>query len=172
MAWSVWIRRGQARRLCTVAVAGRAVLLSITPTPAASMPTQIDSVAITQVDALFAREAKQHLAGGITVGVVLRSELVWTKSYGFANAAARTPATRRTVYRIGSITKQLTAIMLLQLVEQGTVQVTDPVVKYYPDLRSVAGIATALPPITLLLLAPTPVELCMHLLEINPRERV
>ena len=153
MVLSVWIRRGQARWLCTVAVAGGGVLLSITPTPAASMPGQIDSVAMSQVDALFAREAKRHLAGGITVGVVLGPELVWTKSYGFANAAARTPATRRTVYRIGSITKQLTAIMLLQLVEQGTVQLTDPVEKYYPDLRSVAGLATAVPPITLLEIA-------------------
>lgn len=47
---------------------------------------------------------------------------------------AKIPATRHTVYRIGSITKQFTAVMLLQLVEQGKVTLADPLERYVPEI--------------------------------------
>jgi len=58
-----------------------------------------------------------------------------------------------TIYRIGSITKQFTAVMLLQSVAQGKVHLSDPVEKFYPEVKEVAGKYTAAPPITLIQLA-------------------
>jgi len=101
------------------------------------------------VDHLFAQEYAAQPLGSLTVGVVSGKDLVWTRSYGFADEKNHTPATRDTVYRIGSITKQFTATMLLQLVERGKVRLSDPVVKYYPDLKKVQGWPPA-QPITLL----------------------
>lgn len=51
------------------------------------------------------------------------------------------------------MTKAFTALMLLQLVENGTLRLTDPVSKYYPEIDSVAGRPAGSPPITLLQLA-------------------
>jgi CubicO group peptidase (beta-lactamase class C family) len=65
----------------------------------------------------------------------------------------KTPATKDTVYRIGSITKQFTALMLLQLVEAGKVRLSDPVEKYFPEVNKVEGRFAGAPPITLVQLA-------------------
>lgn len=114
--------------------------------------TSPDPTQLHAVDRLFAQEYAAHPLGSLTVGVVQGKRLVWTKSYGFADELNRTPATRDTVYRIGSITKQFTAVMLLQLVASGKVRLSDPVVEYYPEIEKLEGWPPARP-ITLLELA-------------------
>ena len=109
--------------------------------------------AITKIDKLFLAEYQKDRAAGLTVGVVSGPQLVWTKSYGLADVERDKPSTADTVYRIGSITKQFTALMLLQLVEQGKVHLSDPVRKYFPEVKRIAGKYAAAPPITLIQLA-------------------
>src|SRR5215470_12466190 len=109
--------------------------------------------AIEQVDALAAAELAKDNRGSVTVGIVSGPELMWTKSYGYADMEKKTPATRETVYRIGSITKQFTALMLLQLVRDGKVHLSDPVEKYFPEINKVKGRYAGAPPITLIQLA-------------------
>src|SRR5262249_44522288 len=87
-----------------------------------------------QLDELCAAAAARDDRAGITVGVVSGTSLMWTRSYGYADMEKKTPATRETVYRIGSITKQFTALMLLQLVQDGKVHLSDPVEKYFPEV--------------------------------------
>ncbi len=62
-------------------------------------------------------------------------------------------ADRDTVYRIGSVTKMFTAVMLDQLVEAGKVRLSDPVRKFLPEIGLVQGSYPEAPPITLLQLA-------------------
>src|SRR5215510_6383485 len=109
--------------------------------------------AIEKVDALAAAEFAKDNRGGGAIGIVSGPELVWTKSYGYADMENKTPATKDTVYRIGSITKQFTALMLLQLVEAGKVRLSDPVEKYFPEVNKVEGRFAGAPPITLVQLA-------------------
>ena len=110
--------------------------------PAPSAPT-IQAEAFRVVDSIaaaeFARDTgsfKDRL-GSFTVGVVSGRELVWAKSYGYMDKARTRPATPAAVYRIASITKQVTTVMLLQLVEQKRVELTDHVDKYFPEIRRV-----------------------------------
>jgi CubicO group peptidase (beta-lactamase class C family) len=70
-----------------------------------------------------------------------------------ADAENKVAATKDSVYRIGSITKQFTGIMLLQLVSQGKVSLSDPVAKYYPEITKVANSWKGAQPITLIELA-------------------
>ena len=63
------------------------------------------------------------------------------------------PADADTVYRIGSITKMFTALMLEQLVEAGKVHLSDPAEKYFPEIKTVQGRFPDAPPITLIQLA-------------------
>jgi CubicO group peptidase (beta-lactamase class C family) len=111
------------------------------------------SKAFEQIDALAAAEWAKDRIGGITVGVVVGPQLLWTKSYGFADAEKKTSADRETVYRIGSITKQFTGLMLLQLVEAGRVHLADPVEKYFPEVNKIGNRYQHAPPITLVQLA-------------------
>jgi len=82
---------------------------------------------IDQLDKTAAELVKDPNAASFTIGLVQKSGLVWTKSYGYADIANKKPANPDSVYRIGSITKQFTALMLLQLVRDGKVHLSDPV---------------------------------------------
>jgi CubicO group peptidase (beta-lactamase class C family) len=106
-----------------------------------------------RLDGMAAAELARDGIGGATVGVLTGGALVWAKGYGLADIEARTPATADTVYRIGSITKPFTALMLLQLVEAGRVHLSDPAEKYLPEINRIAGRAPDAPPVTLVELA-------------------
>jgi CubicO group peptidase (beta-lactamase class C family) len=120
------------------------------PTPAQA---SLSPKAIEQVDALVTGELAADNIGGVTIGIVSKGRLAWTKSYGYADVARTIPLTKDHVFAIGSITKQFTALMLLQLVEQGTVRLSDPVEKYVPEIRTLRNRFANAPPITLIQLA-------------------
>jgi CubicO group peptidase (beta-lactamase class C family) len=69
----------------------------------------------------------RHPAVGLAVGVVRDGRLEFLYRHGLADIASRTPITEDTVFRIASITKTFTAIAVMQLVEQGLVDLDAPV---------------------------------------------
>ena len=58
---------------------------------------------------------------------------VLSKGYGMANFEWNVPNNPQTKFRLGSITKQFTAMLVLQLEQQGKLKVHDPIAKYMPD---------------------------------------
>ncbi|HEX5719819.1 MAG TPA: serine hydrolase domain-containing protein [Thermoanaerobaculia bacterium] len=133
-----------------VVVVGFAVA-GLIPACDASAPPSAEN--LQEIDALAAAEFAQDSVGSLTIGVIAPSRELWTKSYGFADGDKTIPATQDTIYRIGSITKQFTALMLLQLVERGKVHLSDPVAKYFPEVDRIQGRFPSAPPITLIQLA-------------------
>jgi CubicO group peptidase (beta-lactamase class C family) len=115
------------------------------PVPAVTGLPSVDSLAATE----FAKDS----LGSITIGIISGSQLAWTHSYGFADMKSHRLATRSTVYRIGSITKPFTAVMLMQLVEAGKVSLSDPVEKYLPEVKQIGSKPAGAPPFTFLQLA-------------------
>lgn len=97
----------------------------------------------------FAKDAR----GGLTIGIVEQGELVWTHSLGSIDEAAKRPATRDSIFPIASVTKMVTGIMLLQLVERGAVHLADPAEKYVPEMRQMQNAYPWAPPVTLMQLA-------------------
>ena len=70
---------------------------------------------------------------GTAVLVMVDGEPVLRKGYGMADLEKGVKVTPDTIFRIASITKQFTAIAVLQLVQEGKVSLTDPITKYVPD---------------------------------------
>ncbi|MBA3766466.1 MAG: beta-lactamase family protein [Acidobacteria bacterium] len=70
---------------------------------------------------------------GISLIVVLNGQNVKAKGYGIANVELNVPATKYTVYEIGSMTKQFTATAVMMLVEEGKVSLDDKITKYFPE---------------------------------------
>ena len=69
---------------------------------------------------------------GLSIAIVERSETIYVRGFGFRDLSSGLPATPRTLYGIGSVTKSFTAIAILQLVEEGKISLDDPVEKYIP----------------------------------------
>ena len=72
----------------------------------------------------------RHPAVGLAVGVVRNGSLEYFHAHGLANIASHTPITEDTVFRIASITKTITAIAVMQLWEQGLVDLDAPANDY------------------------------------------
>jgi serine beta-lactamase-like protein LACTB, mitochondrial len=70
---------------------------------------------------------------GLAVAVAVDDHLVYAEGFGYADLEERVPAWPTTKFRIGSISKTLTAAALMQLVEQGKVDLDAPVQKYVPS---------------------------------------
>jgi CubicO group peptidase (beta-lactamase class C family) len=84
-------------------------------------------------------------AVGLAVGVVRNGRLEFFYSHGVADVASNTPVTQDTVFRIGSITKTFTAIAVLQLSEQGLVDLDAPANDYLRAYRLTPAKATHRP---------------------------
>src|SRR5688572_2567697 len=67
---------------------------------------------------------------GLSLAVIKRGETVKVAGYGFADAGGKIPATPDTVYKIGSVSKQLIATGIMLLVQEGTLALDDPISKY------------------------------------------
>jgi CubicO group peptidase (beta-lactamase class C family) len=77
----------------------------------------------------------RHPAVGLAVGLIRNRSPAFFYSHGVADIAATTPVTQDTVFRIGSITKTFTAVAVLQLWEQGLVDLDAPANDYLRAYR-------------------------------------
>jgi len=69
---------------------------------------------------------------GLSVAVVENGEFEWADGFGFADLENNSPATEHTLFRLGSISKTLTAVGALELWERGRLELDAPVQKYCP----------------------------------------
>jgi CubicO group peptidase (beta-lactamase class C family) len=78
---------------------------------------------------------KTYRAGepGAAVIVVKDGKTVFRKGYGMANMELGVPIEPDMIFRLGSITKQFTAVAILMLAEQGKLSISDEITKYLPD---------------------------------------
>lgn len=66
----------------------------------------------------------------ISAGVVSDQELIWSRGFGYADIQHQTSATDSTIYSICSISKLFTAIAIMQLRDQGKLNLDDPIEKH------------------------------------------
>ena len=72
---------------------------------------------------------------GLSAAIVKDQELLWAKGFGFADLEKRVPATPKTLYYVASLTKTLATTVLMQLVEQGKLDLDEPMSKYSNEFK-------------------------------------
>ena len=86
-----------------------------------------------QIDALIQSEmAKQHIPG-LSLAIVRQGKVVQAAGYGFANLEWQVPATSDTAYQIASVTKQFTATAIMQLAQEGKLDLQQTIDHYLDD---------------------------------------
>ncbi|MEX2272809.1 MAG: serine hydrolase domain-containing protein [Vicinamibacterales bacterium] len=125
-----------------------ALLVLFVAVPSTQTPS-LDAV-LAQLETQLAADFATDGVGGASIGVIVGPKLVWTKHYGFADMEAKRVPTNETAYRIGSITKQFTALALLRQVEAGTMTLSDPLEKHVPELKALRNRKDGWPAPTLL----------------------
>ncbi len=107
---------------------GAAVLMLLLATIAAAKPT----APAARVDELVPLYLKRHTIPSAAIAVVHKGRIVKASGYGWANLELAVGATERTLYEIGSITKQFTAEGVMMLAEDRRLSLDDPVRNYLP----------------------------------------
>jgi serine beta-lactamase-like protein LACTB len=79
---------------------------------------------------------------GVAVAVAIDGKLVYSEGFGYADLEERIPVWPTTKFRIGSISKPVTAIALMQLVEAGKIDLDTPVQKYVPSFPDKGAVIT------------------------------
>jgi CubicO group peptidase (beta-lactamase class C family) len=109
------------------------VLALALPCRPAAAQGAADAATASRLDSL----ARAYLASaptpGLAVFVLQGDDTLLLRGYGFADLEDSTRATPRTVFRIGSITKQFTAALVMQLVQEGRIALDDTIQKFLPD---------------------------------------
>jgi len=70
---------------------------------------------------------------GASVTVMKHGKIIWSEGLGFSDVENRVPVTPQTKFRVGSVSKPLTAAALALLVEQGKLDLDAPVQRYVPS---------------------------------------
>lgn len=79
---------------------------------------------------------------GAMVIVTRRGRVIYAAARGLADIAGYRPIRADTVFRLGSLTKQFTAAIVLQLVQEGRISLDDPVSRFFPDYPQPGAAAT------------------------------
>ena len=88
---------------------------------------------------ISATVAAQH-AIGVTVGVMRDGQVIFAKGYGLARVADKTPVATETLFAVGSVTKQFTCAVALQLEQEQKLSFDDRIARYEPGLTRAADI--------------------------------
>lgn len=119
--------------LLQVTTAGNFLVLAQTPksTPAATASSSQYKEELKQFDDFVARQMKFDKTPGLTIGFI-EDGFVWTKGYGFADLENKVPAKPESAYRLASVTKSMTAVAIMQLVEKKKIDLDAEVQTYVP----------------------------------------
>jgi D-alanyl-D-alanine carboxypeptidase len=126
---SISITRREALSLAA-SVAGVAGVLTggeVRAVPAGGrMPAELDRFIRAYLPAMN--------APGLTLGLTSAQETLHTAGYGYADLSAKTPVSAAHLFEIGSISKSFVALMVLQLQEEGKIDLHKPILHYLPWL--------------------------------------
>jgi len=70
---------------------------------------------------------------GLAVGIIKDGKVIKTKGYGYANLELNIPVATNTVFKLGSVSKHMIAVAIMQFIQEGKLQLDDPVTKFFAD---------------------------------------
>lgn len=124
---------GPSRRVSWTALAAVLALCALTGTTPATAQSNVE-----RIDALVSRYHELRLFNGAVL-VAEEGRVIFKRGFGNAVMEFDVPVTPDTRFRIGSVTKQFTAAIVLQLVEEGRIDLQAPITRYLPDYPAAQG---------------------------------
>lgn len=123
------------KRLALILFCTVAALLLCAPCTLAGPNPDLSST-IRKTSAFIEQGMQEHDLVGLSIALVDGDSIAWSQGFGYADRENKTPATADTVYMLGSISKTLTAVSVLQLLDQGTIADLDhPLGDYLPGFE-------------------------------------
>jgi CubicO group peptidase (beta-lactamase class C family)/D-alanyl-D-alanine dipeptidase len=99
------------------------------------LPFVVHAQFFQPLEALIKREMQEHSLPAVSITLVDKDRVVWSKGFGFSDPQQKVRATSSTVHRIGSVSKLFTDLAVMKLVEQGKLDLDAPVQTYLPSFQ-------------------------------------
>ena len=131
-----------------VAVALAATVLVARPALAQSVDADAWRAAIDRFEQKIEAQVAADDVGGIGAAVARGSDVVWARGFGWADRERRIPAGVGSIYRVGSISKTVTAVVMMQAVERGYIDLDQPLRRAFPVAGRFPGAMEGAPPPT------------------------
>jgi CubicO group peptidase (beta-lactamase class C family) len=96
----------------------------------------INAQQLDEIDRFISTQVQDQKITGLSIGVIVNGKIVMAKGYGLANVEHKIPASPNTVYKIGSLSKQMVAAGIMTLIQSGKIKLTDTVTNYFKDAPS------------------------------------
>jgi methyl acetate hydrolase len=96
----------------------------------------------TEIDAILQRAVQQGTIPGVVAMVTNKDRVLYEGAFGLMDVGNKKPMTKDAIFRIASMTKPVTSVAVMMLVEQGKLSLDDPVSKYVPSFKDREVIAT------------------------------
>src|SRR5438132_8196127 len=117
-----------------------AVMIAAEPIPLPrALPESVglDPNRLKEATALLNQYVTERKIAGAVASVARRGKVAYLESVGFQNLESRVPMTDRSLFRIYSMTKAMTAVVAMMLGDEGKFDLRDPVSKYLPEFKNV-----------------------------------
>jgi CubicO group peptidase (beta-lactamase class C family) len=122
----------------------RGALLTLAVTPQANAEGTFDIPAgarfnqerLARVGEFFKNEVATGKIAGAIVLIQQHGKPVYHESFGVQDVVSKTPITDKTIFRLSSLTKAITSVVAMQLIEDGKIKLDDPVSKYIPSFAN------------------------------------
>ena len=104
---------------------------------ATAAPEQVGMSAerLGRITTVLKKEIADGKLPGAVVMVARKGRIVYSDAIGFQDKGANTPMTPDAIFRIYSMTKPLASVAAMTLVEDGVIQLTDPIAKFLPAFK-------------------------------------
>jgi CubicO group peptidase (beta-lactamase class C family) len=112
-----------------------AVAVLLAATGAGPSAAVVEERLRTGFEPIAAQAVRDHGLPGLVVGVVADGRLAWSHAWGVREQGRTEPLTTRSLFHMASVTKTFVGTAVMQLVEQGRVDLDAPVVGYLPYFR-------------------------------------
>jgi len=96
------------------------------------------------VDAVVQKSMADNFVPGLSMVIIKEGEIVLAKGYGAANADTSAPNTANTLFGAGSLSKSVTAVAIMQLVEQNLIDLDTPVTHYIPYFKTTSPLTNTI----------------------------
>src|SRR4051795_5817907 len=94
---------------------------------------QFNPERLAKVTEFFKNEVATGKISGADVLIRQRGKEVYHETFGVQDVASKAPITDKTIFRLSSLTKAITSVVAMQLVQDGKIKLDDPVAKYIPS---------------------------------------
>ena len=120
-----------------VAALGTAALAQAQGLPTAT-PESVGMSAprLAQISTAFKQEIDKGNLPGVVMLVARKGRLVYSEALGYLDKEAGKPMSKDAIFRIYSMTKPLVSVAAMMLVEDGKIELTDPISKFLPAMKS------------------------------------